>query len=235
MEQMKALLVEDDRVIAREIARVLEREGFQVQIEHDGERAIERGLIGAFGIIILDVMLPGQDGMTICRELRSHGCAAPVLMLTARDAVDDKVLGLEAGADDYLPKPFDARELVARVRALLRRDSVHKTAMIRIADLEIDTAARSVRRGGREIRLTPREYTLLEALARNEGRTLTREVILESVWGNDESLEGTVNYHVASLRKKVDEGFSARLIQTIHGFGYSLRRPETGASPAEES
>ena len=146
-------------------------------------------------------------------------------MLTARDTVDDRVRGFELGADDYLPKPFDFRELLARVRSLLRRDKIHRARVIRVADLEIDTTALRVQRGGREVHLTPREYSLLESLARNEGRTITREVILESVWNNEERLENTVNFHVTSLRKKIDAEFEPKLIHTVHGFGYVLKSP----------
>ena len=147
-------------------------------------------------------------------------------MLTAATTIANRVEGLGLGADDYLPKPFDFNELLARVRALLRRDQIHKSRVIQIADLEIDPAARQVRRGGQEILLTPREFALLEALARNEGRALTRDYILERVWGNDESYSNTVSFHVASLRKKIDAEHAVKLIQTVHGIGYALRGPE---------
>src|SRR4051794_22533766 len=137
-------------------------------------------------------MLPKMDGWAVCERLRQKKVATPILMLTARDSVDDRVRGLEGGADDYLSKPFDVRELLARVKALIRRDKVHRTGKIQIADLEIDSNSKVVKRGGKEIHLTPREYSLLESLARNEGRTITREVILESVWNNEERLENTV-------------------------------------------
>jgi two-component system copper resistance phosphate regulon response regulator CusR len=150
-------------------------------------------------------------------------------MLTARDEVEERVRGLELGADDYLAKPFAFSELLARVRALLRRDKVHRTRVIRIADLEIDTTARRVRRGGAKIPLTPREYALLEALAANEGRTITREAILEQIWRDDESYSNTVSFHVASLRKKIDAGHDPKLIHTVHGIGYVLRDPKAEA------
>src|SRR5579862_458756 len=165
-------------------------------------------------------MPPKCDGWSVCSEIRRHRDQVPILMLTARDSVDDRIKGLEGGADDYLPKPFDARELIARVKALVRRDKVHRTGLIQVADMEIDTNAHTVKRGGNQIVLTPREFSLLEALARNQGRTLTRSVILESVWDNDESLDNTVNFHVASLRKKVDAPFEPKLIHTVHGIGY---------------
>lgn len=226
---MKLLVIEDDEEIAEQVARALASEGFAVAVAHDGAEGLEEASMGGFGLVILDVMLPGLDGWTVCRRLRKRQLEAPILMLTAKDAVEDRVRGLEEGADDYLVKPFDARELVARVRALLRRDKTMRTGVIQIADLEIDTRARKVSRAGQEMRLTPREYSLLEALARNVGRTLTREVILESVWDADENTDNAVSFHVASLRRKVDSGFPLRLIHTVHGFGYVLRTPE-GAS-----
>ena len=220
---MRVLLVEDDAVIARQIKSLLERESYNVELAKDGEEGLDLASIGGYGLVVLDIMLPKRDGWSICSEIRRHKDPVPILMLTARDSVDDRIRGLEGGADDYLPKPFDARELVARVKALLRRDKVHRTGVISIADMEIDTNAHTVKRGGALIDLTPREFTLLEALARNQGRTLTRTVILESVWDNDESLENTVNFHVASLRKKVDAPFEPKLIHTVHGIGYVLR------------
>lgn len=223
--KMRALLVEDDVEIAKQIAAALEKERLTVQVAADGETGLDEALSRTYSIAILDVMLPKRDGWSLCDEIRRAGINMPVLMLTARDSVEDRVKGLEGGADDYLPKPFDARELVARVRALLRRDAVHRTGKISIDDLEIDTHAQTVTRGGNALRLTPREYSLLVSLARNEGRILTREVILEDVWNNEESLENTVNFHITSLRKKVDYPGAQKLIHTVHGFGYSLRRP----------
>ncbi len=223
---VRVLLVEDDAVIARQIKALLDREGFSVEIAPDGEEGLDLALIGGYGLLILDIMLPNLDGWSLCASVRKQKDTVPILMLTARDSVDDRIRGLEGGADDYLPKPFDARELVARVRALLRRDKIHRTGFINIADMEIDTNAHTVKREGNLIELTPREFSLLEALARNQGRTLTRTVILESVWDNDESLDNTVNFHVASLRKKVDAPFEPKLIHTVHGIGYVMRTPD---------
>jgi DNA-binding response OmpR family regulator len=220
------LVVEDDAVIARQIASVLEREHLTVDIASDGEEGLHQAYMNGYALIVLDIMLPKRDGWSVCEDLRKNRETVPILMLTARDSVDDRIKGLEGGADDYLPKPFDVREFVARVRALLRRDKVHRTGIIQIADLEIDTNAHTVKRGGQEIDLTPREFSLLEALARNQGRTLTRNIILDSIWNNEESLENTVNFHVASLRKKVDAPFETKLIQTVHGIGYVLRSPD---------
>jgi DNA-binding response OmpR family regulator len=181
-------------------------------------------VLKAYGLIILDIMLPRRDGWSVCSEARRCGVTAQILMLTARDSIEDRVKGLEGGADDYLPKPFDMRELLARVFALIRREAVHRTGIIAIDDLVIDSRAHTVTRAGETVYLTPREFSLLEALARNEGRTLTREVILENVWNDEESLENTVNFHITSLRKKIDTPDRNKLIHTVHGLGYVLRR-----------
>ncbi len=221
---MRALLVEDDREIASQISAALKKERLDVYVADNGEDGLDEALSRNYGLVVLDVMLPKMDGWEVCDEIRQAGINTPILMLTARDSVDDRVKGLEGGADDYLPKPFDVRELTARVRALLRRDAVHRTGKIEIDDLIIDTNAKTVERDGKSIRLTPREYSLLVALARNEGRILTREVILEDVWDNEESLDNTVNFHITSLRRKVDTVEGRKLIHTVHGFGYTLRR-----------
>ena len=223
---MRILLVEDDEVIAERIKAGLERARFTVDVAFDGETGLQMARDGPYALLILDLMLPRRDGWSVCEALRLRRNPVPILMLTARGAVEDRIRGLNTGADDYLPKPFDFNELLARVRALLRRDQIHKSRVIQIADLEIDPAARQVRRGGQEIVLTPREFALLEALARNEGRALTRDYILERVWGNDESYSNTVSFHVASLRKKIDAEHAVKLIQTVHGIGYALRGPE---------
>lgn len=222
---MKVLVIEDDIVIADQISRFLERQKIQVDISRTGRDGEIAALSGSYSLIILDIMLPERDGWTVCENLRKAKFGAPILMLTARDSIEDRVRGLEGGADDYLAKPFDIRELFARMQALLRRDKVHRTGVITVADLEIDTNSHIVKRAGQEVHLTPREFSLLEALARNEGRTFTREVILERIWDEDESLLNSVNFHVASLRKKVDAPFETKLIQTVHGIGYVLRSP----------
>lgn len=222
---MRILLVEDDEEIATQVANALTREKYNVDVSADGIDALD-ALYSSYNLVILDIMLPGKDGWEVCREIRRRRLETPILMLTARDSIDDRVRGLEEGADDYLAKPFDVRELLARVRALLRRDKVSKTGMMQIADLEIDSRIKKVSRAGQEIRLTPREYSLLEALARNVGRTLTREIILESIWDSEESTENTVNFHVTSLRKKIDAGHEVKLIHTVHGFGYVLKSPD---------
>jgi len=228
---MRILLVEDDEVIAERIKAGLERARFTVDVAFDGETGLQLARDGPYALLILDLMLPRRDGWSVCEALRLRRNPLPILMLTARGGVEERVRGLNTGADDYLPKPFDFNELLARVRALLRRDQIHKSRVIQIADLEIDPAARLVRRGGQEIVLTPREFALLEALARNEGRALTRDYILERVWGNDESYSNTVSFHVASLRKKIDAEHAVKLIQTVHGIGYALRGPESEGKP----
>jgi two-component system copper resistance phosphate regulon response regulator CusR len=222
---MRALVVEDDPVIADQVANLLSKQRFEVDLAYDGDEGLDKVLIHRYAVVVLDVMLPGLDGWSVCEEARKAGITTPILMLTARDAVEDRVKGLQGGADDYLPKPFDARELIARVQALLRREAVHRSGTIQIADLTIDSASHTVHRGDELVHLTQREFSLLEALARNEGRTLTREVILESVWDNEESLENTVNFHITSLRKKIDTPERAKLIHTVHGLGYVLRKP----------
>jgi DNA-binding response OmpR family regulator len=223
---MRILLVEDEEAIAAVVRQGLEQAGYDVDLAADGKIGLEKAQYGLYALLVLDLMLPEVDGWTICKTVRAHRNTTPILMLTARDEVTDRVRGLEMGADDYLPKPFAFTELLARVQALLRRDRVHKTRTIHVADMEIDTGTRKVTRAGQEITLTPREYDLLEALAANEGRTLSREMIQERVWMDEESLSNTVDVYIGTLRKKMDTGYDARLIHTIHGLGYSLRRPD---------
>jgi DNA-binding response OmpR family regulator len=178
---------------------------------------------GSFAAIVLDRMLPSMDGLTVCRRLREARVTTPVIMLTAKDSLGDRVQGLETGADDYLGKPFQFQELLARLRALIRRDKVNKASLIQVADLEIDTQTRSARRAGVDLHLTPREYALLEALAANEGRIVTRETILSRVWLNEDNTDNSVSVYVRSLRRKVDEPFSPKLIHTVVGTGYVMR------------
>jgi DNA-binding response OmpR family regulator len=223
---MRLLLVEDEPAIATVVKQGLEEAKFQVDVASDGARGLELGLNGNYAIIVLDLMLPKLDGIKVCESLRANKIRTPILMLTAKDSVKDRVKGLEIGADDYLPKPFDFDELLARIKAMLRRDKVNKSRVIRVADLEIDTGSHIVKRGGKEIALTRREYTLLEALAAREGQVLTRELIQERVWMDEESYSNTVDVYIGSLRKKIDAGTDAKLIHTVHGLGYTLRRPE---------
>lgn len=229
---MRILLVEDEASIAEVVARGLTQSGYAVEIAADGRLGLEKAEEGRYALILLDIMLPGLDGWEICARLRAQQITTPILMLTARDAVSDRVRGLETGADDYLPKPFDFAELLARVHALLRRDRLHKTRVIQVADLCIDTTPRQVTRAGKEIPLTPREYSLLEALAGHEGQTLTREVILERVWLDDDSLSNTVDAYIRLLRRKIDADHEVKLLQTVHGVGYRLCVPSTEGAQA---
>ncbi|MBV6458836.1 MAG: Response regulator MprA [Fimbriimonadaceae bacterium] len=223
---MRILVVEDDAVLGEQLVKSLTREGFRVDWAKDGEEGVDRAILHPYSLVLLDVMLPKLNGFEVCRSLRQVQVDMPILMLTARDEVSDKVTGLDAGADDYLAKPFAFPELMARIRALTRRSSVSKSAVLQVADLEISTIDQSVKRAGELVHLTPREYSLLVALAQNRGRVLSREVILERVWGDDQSLSNTVNFHVTSLRKKIDSDRAGSLIETVHGFGYRI--PEAG-------
>jgi len=223
---MRVLLIEDEPMMAATIREGLEEARFVVETAFDGAEGLRRAIEIDYDLLILDLMLPGRDGLSICQELRDRRRALPILMLTARDGVSDRVRGLEMGADDYLPKPFAFPELLARVRALLRRDRLHRTRVIQIDDLVIDTATRGVSRAGREIALTDREYTLLEALAANEGRVLSREVIQDRVWMDEASVSNTVEVYIAALRKKIDAGHPGKLIRTVYGAGYTLRGSE---------
>ena len=222
---MRILLIEDQPDIAEFVQRGLEEDHYQVTVARDGETGLRTATDQLFGLIILDIMLPGRDGLSVCEELRRSWIATPVLMLTARDAVTDRVRGLDAGADDYLTKPFDFLELSARVHALLRRDRLHKGRHIVIDDIEIDTRTRRVFRAGRELVLTDREYTLLAALATRSGQVLSREFIQEHVWLDGDSVSNTVDVHLGLLRKKIDSGRDVKLIQTMYGQGYVLKPP----------
>ncbi len=226
---MKILLVEDDPEISAAIREGLEDCGYDVDVVRDGERGLRVALNRHYGIIVLDIMLPGMDGLTICSRLRAARKTTPILLLTAKGRARDKVLGLETGADDYLAKPFDFDELIARVRALTRRDKVNKSSRTRIHDMVVDTTARTVARNGLEIILTPREFTLLEALVTRQGQVLTREVIQQLVWGDELSTSNIVDVHIRNLRKKLDRGFKRKLIDTVFGVGYTIRF--TGAEP----
>lgn len=223
---MRILIVEDDLVIASELERALRRQNHQADVARDGETGLNLAIENSYAAIVLDVMLPGKSGIEVCRSLRTAQNPTPILMLTARDAIEDRVAGLDAGADDYLVKPFDFQEFMARIRAITRRESQNKAELIEIADLTIDPQSFSVKRGGETISLTRREFTLLEALARHTGHVLTRDAILDRVWNNLENQPNTVNFHMSSLRKKIDPPHLPRLIHTVHGLGYVLRPPE---------
>ncbi len=220
---MRLLLVEDERKVADFVARGLRAEGFAVDTATDGHQGWELGSRVAYDAIILDLLLPGLNGTELLRRLRRQGVGAPVLVLTARDATGDKVENFEAGADDYLTKPFAFAELLVRVKALLRRPPSTHVHLLRVGDLELDRLTRQVRRAGRRIELTSKEYALLEYLAAHAGRVLTRTMIVEHVW--DESFEGLTNIvdvYVRHLREKIDEGHERKLLRTLRGAGYCL-------------
>ncbi len=220
---MRILLVEDDKRIANFVGKGLRENSYAVDVALDGGQGLYLTSINSYDAIILDVMLPVKDGFTVCRELRAGNIKTPVLMLTARDAVDDKISGLDFGADDYLTKPFEFRELLARLRALLRRGGEIRPPKIIVGDLEIDTAAQKVRRGRREIFLTQKEYALLEYLAREKGKVLGRSDIAEHVWDeNFDAFSNLIDVYIRRLRSKMDEGFSVQLIHTKRGAGYVL-------------
>jgi DNA-binding response OmpR family regulator len=220
---VRILLVEDEPDAARMLAKGLREQTYAVDTVDNGEDALYQAGINTYDLIILDVMLPKKDGIAVCRELREAGSTVPVLMLTARDAVQDRIAGLDSGADDYLTKPFDFHELIARAHALLRRGPTLRPDKIEIADLTIDTRARSVARAGRHISLTAREYSLLEYLSRREGEVATRAEIAEHVWDASFDLfSNLIEVYVQRLRRKVDEGYAIKLIRTRRGEGYML-------------
>lgn len=212
------------------LAKGLREEAYAVDVAREGEGALEQAFVNDYDLFILDVMLPGRDGFEVCRELRAAGLAAPVLMLTARDAVEDRVTGLDTGADDYLTKPFVFDELLARVRALLRRGPALRPAVIQVSDLLIDTRARRVARAGREVELTAKEYALLEHLARRAGEVVSRADIAEHVWdGSYDPFSKVIDVFIQRLRRKVDEAHAVKLIRTRRGEGYVLTEGEAPA------
>ncbi|MDQ2920753.1 MAG: response regulator transcription factor [Acidobacteriota bacterium] len=220
---MRILLVEDDRRIARFVAKGLREQSYAVDVTGDGDDAFYKLSVNDYDAVILDLMIPGRDGFQVCRDMRSAGIAVPVIMLTARDTVQDRIAGLDSGADDYLIKPFAVTELLARLRALLRRGEVVRPATIFIDDLLLDTRAQRATRAGRELSLTSKEYALLEYLAREQGRVVSRAEIAEHVWDeNFDPLTNLIDVHINRLRRKVDNGFSTKLIQTRRGAGYIL-------------
>ena len=224
---MKILVIDDERAVRESLRRALELEGYEIELAPDGEEALARlGLEPPLDAAILDVLMPGIDGLEVCRRLRANGNRVPVLMLTARAEVDSRVAGLDAGADDYLPKPFALAELLARLRALLRRAGNGEEArdVLRFADLELDSGTREVRRAGRPIELTRTEFSLLELFLRNPRQVLTRSIIFERVWGYDFGpTSNSLDVYIGYLRRKSEDGGAARLIHTVRGVGYALR------------
>jgi two-component system copper resistance phosphate regulon response regulator CusR len=220
---MRILLVEDEPGAAQMLAKGLREQSYAVDVAMDGETAVYQAGVNDYDLVILDVMLPLKDGFEVCRELRAEGVTFPILMLTARDAPPDRVTGLDTGADDYLTKPFDFHELLARLRALLRRGPALRPETVEIADLSIDMRARRVRRGGRQIELTAKEYALLEYLTRRAGEVVSRAEIAEHVWEeNFDPFSNLIEVYVQRLRRKIDEGHAPKLLRTRRGEGYVL-------------
>ncbi len=220
---MRILLVEDEPDAARMLAKGLREQTYAVDVAADGEAGAYQAVINDYDLIILDIMLPRKNGFAVCREIRATGSSMPILMLTARDAVEDRIAGLDTGADDYLTKPFEFHELLARMRALLRRGPALRPEIIRVADLVIDTRARIVKRDNRQIEMTAKEYALIEYLARRAGEVVGRADISEHVW--DESFDpfsNLIEVYVQRLRRKIDEGHALKLIRTRRGEGYVL-------------
>ncbi len=223
---MRILLIEDDKEAARLLARGLREEGWIVDIAFSGESGDEMASVNTYDAIVLDWMLPDRDGIAVCQSLRGSGLHVPILILTARDAIEDRVLGLNAGADDYLTKPFAFAELLARLHALLRRSELTRPVLLTVEDLTLDPRSHQVMRGGIPISLTPKEYGILETLMRHAGEVVSRAYLGEHVWEDEhDSLTNLVDVHVSHLRRKVDQGPVTPLIHTVWGHGYRLGPP----------
>jgi DNA-binding response OmpR family regulator len=224
---MKILVVEDDAKMAELLRRGLVKEGHSVAVATDGGRGLEEAQTRGFDAILLDVMLPGMDGLTVARRLRSAGNRTPILMLTARDAAGDIVRGLDAGADDYLTKPFSFEVLTARLRVIARRMALESGPSLQVADLTLNTQTHEICRAGRPIMLTRTEYEILEDLMRRAGRIVSRDSLIEAIWGLDREVGyNTVDVFIFQLRSKIEAGGAGRLIQTVRGFGYTIRETE---------
>ena len=220
---MRILVVEDEPTAATVLAKGLREHAYAVDVAADGESALQQVGANDYDLLILDIMLPVMNGLDVCRQLRADGTAVPVLMLTARGGLDERVEGLDAGADDYLPKPYHFRELLARVRALLRRGPALASAVLTVEDLIIDTRARRVERAGRPIQLTTKEYTLLEYLVKRQGEIVGRADIAEHVWDDSfDPMSNLIEVYIQRLRRKIDDDFAIKLIQTRRGAGYTI-------------
>jgi DNA-binding response OmpR family regulator len=225
---MHILIVEDEAKVAHALSEGLKREGYEVTIAGSGEEGYYLLDARSFDLVVLDLMLPGRSGLEVLARVRARDRRIPVLILTARDTVEDRVVGLDTGADDYLVKPFAFPELAARIRALLRRGRLEEAARLCVADLAMDVAARRVTRGGLDLELTPREFELLEYLLRNSGRVVSREMLARDVWketARATPLDNVIDVHIARLRKKVDEASQVKLIQTVRGVGFVVKEP----------
>lgn len=226
---MRVLVVEDEKKIAEALRAGLAGEGYEVVVAATGEEGFFLVNAETFDLVILDIMLPGRDGIQVLTTLRERGLLTPVLILTAKDAIEDRVLGLDSGADDYMTKPFAFPELLARIRALVRRGRTEQTLKHRVADLEMDLVGRKVSRAGQPIELTAKEFEVLECLMRHQGRVVSREMIAREVWNETTwtaPLYNVIDVHIARLRRKVDEPFPAKLIQTVRGVGFVVREDE---------
>jgi two-component system, OmpR family, copper resistance phosphate regulon response regulator CusR len=224
---MRILLVEDNRRLSDSLRATLIEDGYAVDLAYDGVEGEEMALLTPYDIIILDIMLPKRDGIEVCRSLRDQKKTTPILMLTARDALDDRVLGLDSGADDYLVKPFEIKELQARLRALLRRETGNKNGNLLIENLRLDPATHYVWREDKPIDLTAKEYALLEYMMRNPNRLITREMVIGHLWDYDQSItSNVVDVYIRRLRRKVDDPFDKKLIETVRGAGYRLHEPD---------
>ena len=220
---MRVLVVEDEQRIADFIRKGLSEQGYAVDIAYDGDEALHWVDVAEFDVIVLDVMLPVRDGIEVCRTLRERGLRTPILMLTARDAIEDRVRGLDSGADDYLVKPFAFAELMARLRALTRREPAAKGTVLQVGDLGLDTSTREVSREGEHVELTTKEYALLEYLMRHPNQVLTRTMIAEHVWNYDfDNATNVIDVHIRNLRRKIDDPFPTKLIHTVRGAGYRI-------------
>jgi two-component system, OmpR family, copper resistance phosphate regulon response regulator CusR len=225
---MRVLVVEDERRIADFIVRGLKEERFAVDVAYDGEQGMYLAEINPYDVMIFDVMLPKQNGIAMCRELRKKKVNTPILILTARNALEDKVSGLNEGADDYLTKPFSFEELLARVRVLLRRSHDDKTPVLKVADLELNQLKHEVKRAGKLIPLTAKEYMLLQYLMLNANQVISRPMISEHVWNEEfDSMTNVIDVHINYLRQKVDKGYKNKLIKTVRGAGYILEAKES--------
>lgn len=224
---MRILVIEDEKKLSSFIKQGLREEHYTAEVASDGEEGLRMALAQPFDAIVLDLSLPKMDGLDVLRQVRAKGIATPVLVLTARGSTQDKVAGLDAGADDYLTKPFVFEELAARLRSLLRRTSVEKSTLVRVHDLVLDTVSHKARRGEKDIEFTAKEYALLEYLVRNKGRVLSRSVIAQHVWSYNFFTESNIiDVYINRLRHKIDDGFPTRIIQSIRGVGYTIADDE---------
>lgn len=234
---MKLLVIEDEKKVANFISQGLREENYEVELAYDGDQGLEKAIAGEYDGIVLDLMMPKRDGLSLLRELRARGLTTPVLILTAKGTTQDKITGLDSGADDYLAKPFHFEELTARIRSMLRRSVSEKTTSLKVGDLVLDTITRKARRAGTDIELTAREYALLEYFMRNADRVLSRSVITQHVWNYNFAVDSNlVDVYINRLRNKTEVGESPRLIHSIRGVGYVMRDnpPDGGANGDEE-